>query len=122
MRPITPRWALVEAILSEALQDVLQRGRAQQTPATDAQIDALLRPYIAELQAIPREIVPCSVVERAKTAGDKSCQVEVPTNTLFKDLAPDLKTTPAMLAMINGRGELDPVSLKTMPILLVPDH
>jgi hypothetical protein len=39
----------------------------------------------------------------------------------INELAPTLETTSAILATVNGRGELDIVSPKTMLILLVPN-
>jgi len=120
-RPTTPGWVVAEEVLSDALQEVLRQGREQGAPATDADIDALLRPYVARLQEIPREYIPCAVV-REKTARDGRCELEVPTEKSFKDLAHDFKTTPAMLAKVNGRDELEPVSPKTMHILLMPKN
>jgi hypothetical protein len=61
MRPITPHWGAVQAALSEALQKVLEQGRDHRTPATEAQIDALLRPYADRLQAIPFDTSPETV-------------------------------------------------------------
>ena len=116
MRPITPSWGMVEEVLSDALQEVLRKGREQKTSAPD--IDALFRPYAARLREIPREYTPCVLVAK-KTAGDRSCEVEEKS---FKDLAHDFKTTPALLAIVNGRGGLDPVSPKNMQILLVPEN
>jgi rubredoxin len=98
---------------------VLRKGREQKTSATDARIDALLRPYAARLREIPREYSRCDVVFK-KTAGEERCEVEVQTEKSFKDLADDLKTTPAILAKVNGRDDWEPVSPKNMQILLVP--
>jgi hypothetical protein len=39
----------------------------------------------------------------------------------INELARTLKTEPGILATVNGRGEWDIVSPKTMPILLVPN-
>jgi trehalose transport system substrate-binding protein len=133
MRPITPNWGVIQDVLSDALQDVLEQGRTQGTPATDAQIDALLRPYLARLQAIPPDTYKrCDLVAR-KTTSDEPC-VEGPTGESFaalflnpedppdiNELARTLKTEPGILATVNGRGEWDIVSPKTMSILLVPN-
>jgi hypothetical protein len=119
-------------ILSKALQNVLQQGRAQHTPATDAQIEALLRPYIAELQAIPPDEYERCILVAKKTTSGEPC-IEGPTGEAFmarvhhsetppsiNELARALKIEPGILATVNGRREWDIVSPKTMPILLVP--
>jgi hypothetical protein len=121
MRPITPGWSLIEEVLSDALQEVLRQGRlAHGTPATTADIDALLRPYAARLRKIPREFTRCEVGAN-KITGDEPCEgVQEQTTLAITDLAQVFKTTPAILAKVNGRGELDPVSPETMRTLLVP--
>jgi ABC-type glycerol-3-phosphate transport system substrate-binding protein len=118
MRPTTPEWGLIEEVLSEALQDVLRQG-AKGEPATAAAIDALLRPYAERLQQIPREYMPCEVVLK-KTAREGPCEVEVPTEKSFEELAHDFQTTPAILAKVNGRTDWKPVSPTNMKVLLVP--
>jgi ABC-type glycerol-3-phosphate transport system substrate-binding protein len=123
IRPITPYWDMVQKVLSKALQKVLEQDPARKTLATDAQIDAhiddLLNPFIADLEKIPREIMPCLVVERAKITGDESCQVEVETDISYRDLASKLNKDAATLAMFNGRGELGIVSPKKTQVILV---
>jgi ABC-type glycerol-3-phosphate transport system substrate-binding protein len=119
IRPTTPGWVVAEEVLSDALQEVLRKGREQGAPATDADIDALLRPYAARLREIPREYIPCAVV-RKKTARDGRCEVEVQTEKSFEQLAYEFKTTPAILAKVNGRDNWEPVSPKNMQTLLVP--
>jgi trehalose transport system substrate-binding protein len=125
MRPIIPEWALVEEVLSDALQDVLRQGRARGVRATPADIDALLRPYATRLEEIPREYMACAVVAE-KTAGAGVCQVPVQQGKSFEDLAKLLardfgvNITPAMLAKVNGRGDWEPVSPMNMKTLLVP--
>jgi trehalose transport system substrate-binding protein len=118
-RPTTPGWVVAEEVLSDALQEVLQKGRERGTPATDADIEALLGPYVARLREAAREYIPCAVV-RVKTAGDGQCEVEVQTKKSFTALAHEFKTTPAILAKVNGRGEREFVDPETIPILLVP--
>jgi ABC-type glycerol-3-phosphate transport system substrate-binding protein len=120
-RPTTPGWVVAEEVLSDALQEVLRRGREQGAPATTADIDALLRPYAARLQEIPREYIPCAVVAK-KTARAGRCEVEVQTEKSFEVLARDFNTTPAILAKVNGRRDREPVSPANMQILLVPKH
>src|SRR5262245_48038122 len=68
MRPITPNGGPVEAILSEALQSVLAQSRALKASATDPQIDALLRPFIANLQASRASIWPVQWYHRRPRA------------------------------------------------------
>ena len=118
-RPTTPGWVVAEEVLSDALQEVLRKGREQGTPATDEDIEALLGPYVARLRELAREYIPCAVV-RVKTARDGHCEVEVQTTKSFTDLAHEFKTTPAILAKVNGRGERESVSPEQMHILLVP--
>jgi trehalose transport system substrate-binding protein len=120
-RPTTPGWVVAEEVLSDALQEVLRKGREQGAPATAADIDALLRPFAARLQEIPREYIPCAVVAK-KTARAGGCEVEVQTEKSFEVLARDFKTTPAILAKVNGRRDREPVSPANMQILLVPKH
>jgi ABC-type glycerol-3-phosphate transport system substrate-binding protein len=121
MRPLTPDWGPVEAILSEALGKVLEL-RAKGKPDADATVDTLLRYFIEKLGEIPHNIEPCSVGQRASTPGDGSCPVEVPTEKTFKELASNFGTKGTILAAINGHHELDIVSPKTMKILLVPKN
>jgi hypothetical protein len=98
---------------------VLRQGRAKGAPASDADIDALLRPYAARLREIPREYIACAVV-RKKTGRAGGCEVEVQTEKSFEELAHDFNTTPAILAKVNGRDDWEPVSPKNIQILLVP--
>jgi hypothetical protein len=118
---MTSKWVLVQDILSEALQEVLQKGRSK-GPATPADIHALLDKYSARLQATPK-IVACSVVAQLTPAGNKSCQVPVATAKSYQDLGPtfDTKDTEgAILAKLNGQSPSNAVSVKKTRVLLVP--
>jgi hypothetical protein len=123
MRPITPNWGVVEKVLSDALQTVLHKA-GHKTPATDAQIDDLLRPFIAELEKIPPdEYKRCDLVAK-KTADDKPCEALVHNlkkTPAIGDLARALEIPPATMAIVNGRGEFDAVSPEGMQFVLVPD-
>jgi ABC-type glycerol-3-phosphate transport system substrate-binding protein len=99
MRPITLHWGVVQDVLSEALQEVLKQGRAQKTPATEAQIDALLRSYRDRLQALSfAEYTRCDLVTQ-KTVGNEP-RVKGPIGTSFAALfrnpkePPDIKKSP----------------------------
>jgi ABC-type glycerol-3-phosphate transport system substrate-binding protein len=118
MRPITPRWILVEKVLSDALQKVLEKGRAADRPANPDDIEALLQPYATQLQKI-QKVARCPVVARALSPSDESCE-PLTIGRSLEGLAPDFNTTPAMLAKLNGRGESALVSPENMQILLVP--
>jgi hypothetical protein len=138
MRPITPQWVLVEEVLSQHLGEVfeqrvntrfeqnpsLRQGQGNGPPATAADekktdIKERFRLFVDDLKAIPREYMACEVVLK-ETAGAEGCQVPVPKETSFKELAPVLASRfgfnidPATLAKVNGRRELEPVSPKNM--------
>jgi trehalose transport system substrate-binding protein len=120
VRPLTPAWGPIAEVLSDALQAVLRQGRAQGTPATAADITALLGPYAAHLRKIPREFARCELGAN-KIAGDESCEgVEAQTEKSIRDVAQVYQITPTILAKVNGRSEWDLVSPITMPSLLVP--
>ena len=118
LRPITPRWNLVQNVLSDALQKVLEKGRAANRPANPHDIEALLQPYAAQLQKI-REVVRSPVVARAPHSSDESCEPMVIGKSLER-LAPAFKTEPDMLAKLNGRDGTALVNPENMRILLVP--
>jgi ABC-type glycerol-3-phosphate transport system substrate-binding protein len=136
IRLITPNWGWVQTVLSSALGAVLEKGRKQKPPEDEAEfnaaIDDLLRPYIKALEAIPPEYTPCDLVAK-KTVDDKPCVPEVARESFDRllinpqkppdigEVASALDTKSGILAAVNGRGELSPLSPKTMPILLVPN-
>jgi len=124
LRPMTPIWGLIAEVLSDALQDVLAQGRKKNAPATTKEIDDLLEKYVDRLQKIPTDVTTCIVVAN-QTTDTKDCTevqyiVAGLTKPSIEALALSLATKPKYLAMLNDRGVGDPVSPKTMQILLIP--
>jgi multiple sugar transport system substrate-binding protein len=119
MRPITAKWAVAETILSEALQDVLEQGRAADGKKDPDAIKALLEPHAAKLREIA-EVVRCPVVAQMPNPGDEWCKRVVSGGSL-QSLAAAYQIDPDVLAKLNRRSEVALVTPESMPFgVLVP--
>jgi hypothetical protein len=92
---------------------VLRQGLARGGQATPDDIKALLHLYAARLQKIQGEYISCK--ERCPAVVHDQDK-----ENFFKDLAREFKTTLEILAKVNGRPNLDPVSRQNLEYLLVP--